>query len=211
MYRMLPGIIAVLLVLASGAACEVSSGTDVTGDVVEVATVDPGGADLEAVSECNCDHSEAVTPATAKLTGTTQSWDSTDQAFHDPYVTIDIPGRRVVVQPNIHDVATYGEMEITWDAPPDTLSEGQVFTIHYGGTITKTPSLNAGAGIYPGCSPTWLLDTTSGGGKQWVGLGSDGVMSQGTLDASMKVHSLAADASIYFVIDHLTISYDYKM
>ncbi|MBM4354446.1 MAG: hypothetical protein FJ109_11730 [Deltaproteobacteria bacterium] len=143
------------------------------------------------------------------------TWDTEDAFYKDRYVIVDVENRRILYQESPSNVAQYGEMEVTWDAPPETIPDGFQFTLNYGVAVTKTPSLNAGVGIKPGFSPVWYFEEPGGNpGQVWAGMDANlilvpGASKQITLKASNLPNRIGEEGCFWFNISNATVSYCY--
>lgn len=143
------------------------------------------------------------------------TWDTEDAFYKDKYVIVDVENRRIVYQESPSNVTQYGEMEVTWDAPPETIPDGFQFTLSYGVAITKSPTLNAGVGIKPGFSPVWYFEEPNGNpGQVWAGMDANltlvpGSSKQITLKASNLANRIGEEGCFWFNVSNATVSYCY--
>ncbi len=146
---------------------------------------------------------------------TTVTWDTEDPLYTGKYVVIDVPNRKIVFQDNPNEVAKYGEMEVTWDAPPETITEGFQFPLNYGVAITKTPTWMAGIGIRVSYSPVWYFTEPNGNpGEVWAGMNGNvelvpGSTKQITLGAANLASRIGEEGCLHFIVGNVTVSYCY--
>ena len=142
----------------------------------------------------------------------------TDEAnFRGHFIVFDVEGRRARYRGDTRGDLAYGEMEFTWDAPPQMLSEDAVAILNFGGRIIVAPRGGAGTGIDLFTGPTGLFDTTPPPRVgQYVGKTGNGDLVQGYQKVQLRApHISSSDAStdvtISFGLGLAIVTYHYRV